>query len=166
MKLTNYMSGRIKLGMLLLVPPLLAWGFGYRQTVCLWMECRDDRHHLEKLMANYQDTLLVKEEECFRLPLLDNGKILEYLHPLASANGVRVYKYTPCLTRESEHARIYTGELILSGDFIPLLRTADSLCRMLPALPLLSASFRLFRDVRMREEQLRLTLVFQQLIMI
>lgn len=92
---------------------------------------------------------------------LSGGGLLELLERLGPDSSAEVVSYTPYLTREGDDFTLRTAEIVLSGGFVPLLRTLDAAERELSGCRLLSSGFKTLR--RGRQTSLLLTLVVQQL---
>lgn len=166
-------NGKIKLGVLLLAIPLLVWFAGLKTTVNLWMDCRNGKRLLEQLrfkegepanrrsIGEFADNADRPETA---VSWLDSGKLLEEIGAENTACGVNVVRYTPWLTREEKDIKIYTGELVLSGRFVPLLRVIRSVENRCRGSRIVSLAFQIQRDTRKKERRLYLTLFIQQIV--
>ena len=103
------------------------------------------------------------ENEVTGKQVLNNGVLLERIGKEVESNGVKIVKYTPYLTREEGKLLVHTGELVLSGNFVSLLRVMHRVEIDEGLGRIVSVGFRLFRDRAKKERQLRMTLVVQQL---
>lgn len=164
MRAWNEHRGLLKLVGMIVMVPLVAWFFGFRQTVSIWRECKARQATIDRLSASESgSTTRLPGNEVTGKQVLNNGVILQRIEESVENNGVKIVKYTPYLTREEGRLRVHTGELVLSGSFVSLLRvmhcveTGEGLGRIV------STGFRLFRDRAKKERQLRMTLVIQQL---
>ena len=164
MRAWNEHRGLLKLVGMIVTVPLVAWFFGFRQTVGIWRECKARQATIDRLSASESgSTTRLPGNEVTGKQVLNNGIILQRIEESVENNGVKIVKYTPYLTREEGRLRVHTGELVLSGSFVSLLRvmhhveTGEGLGRIV------STGFRLFRDRAKKERQLRMTLVIQQL---
>lgn len=102
---------------------------------------------------------------CPENQILNNGVLLGQLERPIRNNEVKMVKYTPYLTREEGKLQVHTGELVLSGSFISLLKVMHYMEKEGHPGKIVSAGFRLFDDRAKKERQLRMTLVVQQLTM-
>lgn len=93
--------------------------------------------------------------------LIAGGGLLDLLERLVPDSSVRVVSYTPYLTREGDDFTLRTAEIVLSGGFVPLLRTLGAAEREFSGCRLLSSGFKTLR--RGRRTSLQLSLVIQQL---
>lgn len=155
-------QGILKLAVFLLLIPLIAWFFGFRRTYRLWQESRIQQERLEYLRSGEKDHSFVFSG----LPekqVLNDGALLEYLSDFIKRNSITIMKYTPCLTRKEGGLQLYTGELVLGGDFISLLK----MIRYIELHPeygqIVSTAFEAFTDRNMQKKQLKVTLIIQQL---
>ena len=153
-------EGVVRLVLLLVVLPAVVYRLSLGRTVALWGEvCRAERTLAEADSASIQpDTpaAMLDTEE-----LIAGGGLLELLERLGPDSSAEVVSYTPYRTREGDDFTLRTAEIVLSGDFVPLLRTLDAAERELSGCRLLSSEFKTVR--RGRQTSLQLTLVVQQL---
>ncbi|WP_099293135.1 MULTISPECIES: hypothetical protein [unclassified Butyricimonas] len=156
--------GLLKLVGIVVMVPLVAWFFGFRQTVQLWRECESRQETISRLSVNEPGKVTcLPENEVTGKQVLNNGVLLERIGKEVESNGVKIVKYTPYLTREEGRLLVHTGELVLSGNFVSLLRVMHRVEIDEGLGRIVSVGFRLFRDRAKKERQLRMTLVVQQL---
>ncbi len=156
--------GLLKLVGIVVMVPLVAWFFGFRQTVRLWRECESRQETISRLSVNEPGKVTrLPENEVTGKQVLNNGVLLERIGKEVESNGVKIVKYTPYLTREEGRLLVYTGELVLSGNFVSLLRVMHRVEIDEGLGRIVSVGFRLFHDRAKKERQLRMTLVVQQL---
>ena len=148
-------EGVVRLVLLLVVLPAAVYRLSLGRTVALWSEvCRAERTLAEAESAPVQpDTPAAMLDT---VELIAGGGLLDLLERHDPDSSVRIVSYTPYLTRKGDDFTLRTAEIVLSGGFVPLLRTLDAAgCR------LLSSEFKTLR--RGRQTSLLLTLVVQQL---
>lgn len=163
MKTWRQYKGLLKLAGMIVMVPLVAWLFGFRQTVKLWRECSVRQETVHRLSANKPEREEVLQEGLSGKQVLNNGVLLEQLGGTVRDNGVKVVKYTPYLTRQEGALQVHTGELVLSGNFTSLLKVMQHVEKKGNSGKIISAGFRLYDDRVRKERQLRMTLVIQQL---
>ena len=153
-------EGVVRLVLLLVVLPAAVYRLSLGRTVALWGEvCRAERTIAETDSASIQpDTPAAMLDT---VELIAGGGLLDLLERLVPDSSVRVVSYTPYLTREGDDFTLRTAEIVLSGGFVPLLRTLGAAERELSGCRLLSSGFKTLR--RGRRTSLQLTLVIQQL---
>ena len=154
----------IRLAGMVILLPLIAWLLGFRQTVAMWREYRNRQTEVERLRLSDADkqTGLSQEGIGYR-QILNNAFLLERLSETAKENRVTTIKYRPYLTREEGKLRIYTGELMLSGGFISLLKVMHHIEQDKELGKIVCSEFEVIEDRTKKEKQLRMTLVIQQL---
>lgn len=160
MKWLGKYEGVARLILLLVVLPAAVYRLSLGRTVALWSEvCRAERTLAEAESAPVQlDTPAAMLDT---VELIAGGGLLELLERLDPDSSVRIVSYTPYLTREGDDFTLRTAEIVLSGGFVPLLRTLDATERELSGCRLLSSEFKTIR--RGRQTSLLLPLVVQQL---
>lgn len=166
MKAWKEHRGLLKLVGIIVMVPLVAWFFGFRQTVRLWRECEVRQETISRLSTSGSGKMTrLPGGELTGKQVLNNGILLERIGKDVESNGVKIVKYTPYLTREEGKLLVHTGELVLSGNFVSLLRVMHRVELDEGLGRVVSVGFRLFRDRAKKERQLRMTLVIQQLTM-
>ena len=158
-------KGFLQLIGLIVIVPLVAWGFGFRQTVKLWRESNDRQEMVGHLSESRSGVGNELPGSVSGKQILNNGVLLGQLEQPIRDNEVKMVKYTPYLTREEGKLQVHTGELVLSGSFISLLKVMHYMEKEGHPGKIVSAGFRLFDDRAKKERQLRMTLVVQQLTM-
>ena len=147
-------EGVVRLVLLLVVLPAVVYRLSLGRTVALWGEVR----RTERTLAEAEAAPVQPDAS---VVMLAGGGLLDLLERLDPDSSVRIVSYTPYLTRKGDDFTLRTAEIVLSGDFVPLLRTLDATERELSGCRLLSSGFKTVR--RGRQTSLQLTLVVQQL---
>ena len=153
-------EGVVRLVLLLIVLPAAVYRLSLGRTVALWGEVR----RAERTLAEAEAAPVQPDTPAALLDtveLIAGGGLLELLERLGPDSSAEVVSYTPYRTREGDDFTLRTAEIVLSGDFVPLLRTLDAAERELSGCRLLSSEFKTVR--RGRQTSLQLTLVVQQL---
>lgn len=153
-------EGVVRLVLLLVVLPAVVYRLSLERTVALWGEVR----RAERTLAEAESAPVQPDTPAAMLDtveLIAGGGLLELLERLDSDSSAEVVSYTPYLTREGDDFTLRTAEIVLSGDFVPLLRTLDAAERELSGCRLLSSEFKTVR--RGRQTSLQLTFIVQQL---
>ena len=160
MKWLGKYEGVARLALLLVVLPAVVYRLSLERTVALWGEVRRAERTLEEAEAApvQPDTPAALLDT---VELIAGGGLLELLERLGPDSSAEVVSYTPYRTREGDDFTLRTAEIVLSGGFVPLLRTLDATERELSGCRLLSSGFKTVR--RGRQTSLQLTLVVQQL---
>lgn len=153
-------EGVVRLVLLLVVLPAVVYRLSLERTVALWGEVR----RAERTLAETEAAPVQPDASVVMLDtveLIAGGGLLELLERLGPDSSAEVVSYTPYRTREGDDFTLRTAEIVLSGDFVPLLRTLDATEREFSGCRLLSSEFKTIR--RGRQTSLQLTLVVQQL---
>lgn len=153
-------EGVVRLLLLLVVLPAAVYRLSLGRTVALWGEVR----RAERTLAEAEAAPVQPDTPAAMLDtveLIAGGGLLELLERLGPDSSAEVVSYTPYRTREGDDFTLRTAEIVLSGGFVPLLRTLDAAERELSGCRLLSSGFKTVR--RGRQTSLQLTLIVQQL---
>ncbi|MGV8140030.1 MAG: hypothetical protein AB2L20_33000 [Mangrovibacterium sp.] len=121
-------SGLIKCVLLLVIAPVFVWQLSLEKTVSLYFRNRQ---------AEAQGTnLRTRKGEDWTIPIpkvqesyISTGKILDTIGLYTVRESVSILGYTRSLTGSEGNFNLYTGVLILRGDYIALLRTVNRLER-------------------------------------
>lgn len=160
MKWLGKYEGVARLALLLVVLPAAVYRLSLGRTVALWGEV----YRAERTLAEAEAAPVQPDTPAALLDtveLIAGGGLLELLERLGPDSSAEVVSYTPYRTREGDDFTLRTAEIVLSGGFVPLLRTLDAAERKLSGCRLLSSGFKTVR--RGRQTSLQLTLVVQQL---
>lgn len=157
----EHYRGRMALGGILVVLPLLVLGLGIIPTLGKWQLFRQQKMMAADLNMR-QDRQQDKGEGWAGCgPVLSNGLILKRLEGILTENGVSVVGYTPRFIRNAGAWDLYSGELELGGGFIPLLKVVACLQEKQSESHIVSLCYRASHDVAKKEIQLRLTVFLQ-----
>lgn len=160
MKLNAYSRQVMLLGAVIFAP-LLVWQLTIRDAVPQYNTYREMQREiitLEKTSDLKYTEQLPKHES-----LISNGDILEKIKHSCTVNNIAIIRYTPLLTASEKNWKAYSGELVLSGSYVSLLRLMHYMEHKLSACNLLSAGFLLYTEPRSRQRSLRLTLILRQI---
>lgn len=155
----NY-GGLLRLFALLVLLPLTAWTLGIAPTVARWREYRSERTEVRRLQMA-QDTLGTSLG--LSRDLLDSGDLLKLAFPPLRSGNIQVELYVPYLTQTRGSLALRSAEIVLRGEYIPLLQTISALERDVPQVTLRSVAFTSADDLREKKRHLRVCLIVQQL---
>lgn len=157
----RYYSGIIKLAALIVIMPLVLGKCTFSKTVQLYNDYRHIQTLEEQLpnMASSQSILAlvpISDEN-----LISNGRLVELISPACEENSVSVKQYEPrLLDREGEY-KLYTANLILSGNYIDLVKTLKYWEDNIQSIKISSLQFE-YDEKKMREEKVEMLLLFRQ----
>lgn len=153
--------GRIKLLLLAVSFLLLAGYYGIYPFFRLWKEYKDLEQKVRYFSLSLPEEAAVPEK-AREEALVSNGLLLERLEKIITGNACRVVHYTPYLTCREQGADVYTGELLLTGRFVNLLRVLNYAEKNFPLCRFRSVVYSVETDRQSRKKQLYLTLWIQQ----
>lgn len=161
MKWIDAYAGRLRLIGLVVLAPLLIWWLALSRTVTLWKDYRAATERLQKLETD-GGTVAVSPQVTAS-PVISNGKILEQLMAVVTDNHLSIVAYSPLFTSAEGEWKIYTGELELAGEYIPLLKAVDYIGQHKEWGRIRSVRFRTVADRIRHTQQLRMNLWIQQI---
>ena len=100
MKKWKQHQGFLQLVGLIIIVPLVAWVFGFRQTVKLWRACNARQEMVSRLAESRSGVGNELPGSVSGKQILNNGVLLGQLERPIRDNGVKMVKYTPYLMRE------------------------------------------------------------------
>lgn len=154
--------GIIKIIALLVLFPLIIWELTLKKTYLLSKE----NEQLEAQVMAMKNTsprfaaLAMSETS----PLISNGKLLEMITDYLKEANVEIVSYQPLLINEDNTYKLYTGTMVLRGNYINLVKTIDTIERKKLPVKLSSARFSLSSAKEKKvANTVELTLIFQQI---
>lgn len=123
----NY-NGIIKLALLIVLLPIIAWQLGFKKTYELHRRCSSQKKVVEQSAVKQIDIQL--EEPILGNAVLSNGRILQLLGDSLNVYHVEMVNYNPRIVDSEKCYSLCNGELYLSGGYINLvkiLRVIESL---------------------------------------
>lgn len=156
-------SGIIKLICLLVISPLIIWLFALKETYQLYNEKR-------KIQSENQSFSLIaskKQEQSASLisskPLLSNGKILQVFENNLSDLEIEVANYIPeLIDSEGEH-KLYMSKIILTGQYINLVKMISIIEHANFPLKIISLNFSYDRNKRKPDYSISLAIILEQI---
>lgn len=119
MKKWKQHQGFLQLVGLIIIVPLVAWVFGFRQTVKLWRACNARQEMVSRLAESRSGVGNELPGSVSGKQILNNGVLLGQLERPIRDNGVKMVKYTPYLTREEGKLQVHTGSSCFPGVLLP-----------------------------------------------
>lgn len=154
------LEGRIRFWGIVIILPLLAFLLGVVPALGKWNTvCRQKRlarQATEKSGRGEVSAHTGRKGE----KILSNGVILKILEKECYKNQIRVVGYSPCFTQRAGGRELYSGELVLEGGFIPLLKVVGFLQHQ-PGLRIVSLTYKTRKDPAAKVVKLGLTLCLQ-----
>lgn len=154
--------GIIKIIALLVLFPLIIWELSLKKTYQL---SRDNKQLGAQVIAmkksNPRSTELVMSETS---ALISNGKLLEIITDYLKEVNVEIVSYQPSLINEDNTCKLYAGTIVLSGNYINLVKTIDTIEKKKLPVKLSSARFSISPAKGKKvANAVELTLIFQQI---
>ncbi|WP_303181455.1 hypothetical protein [Butyricimonas paravirosa] len=151
------------LGMLLLVP-VIAWFFGFRETISIWHDYKEMKERIQRLQAGPVNGQSSDWENNWNgEAVLRDGRLLGKLSGILAKENVNVDSYTPNVVREENSTRVDAGMLVLAGNYISLVKLLDFVEKDNTLGKVTSVTFQVFPDRVRKSKQLKMTIWIQQL---
>lgn len=154
-------SGILKLIMLLLLFPLVVWQLSFKKTHQLYKENKELSEQMISIDKN-------RTQEAHPLvlstsPFISNGKLLEKVDTLLKEFQVEMISFQPALISEDGNSKLYSGNLVLRGTYINLVKFINAIERKELPVKLSSAVFSYTPAKGKGIRKIELALLFQQI---
>lgn len=153
-------TGILKIAALIILFPMIIWELSLKKTYMLYNENKQ----AEVLFNELESAQYRSQEPSISLstPMISNGRLLEIVASDLVEKHIEVVQYNPTLIDESENCKLYSGVLILQGNFINLVKIIDVIEKKKLPIKLSSASFSHHSSKEKPMAKIELTLIFQQ----
>lgn len=152
--------GIVKIVLLVLVCPIIIWKLSLGKTYDLYKEVKQAKAQANRVGTGQLDHQ--KSVSFIADPLLSNGELLRMISSDLEDNGIEVVRYTPLLLIEDDNYKLYSGTLLVQGEFINLVKMIDRIERKHLPIKLSSAHFSYIPFQEEASDVIELTLIFQQ----
>lgn len=157
----KYYSGIIKVMALVILMPIVLGKCTFSKTFQLYKDYR----HIQSMETQLEITASgtpVPVPASSNENLISNGKVVELISPVCNKNGVLVKQYEPrLLDRESDY-KLYAANLILSGNYIDLVKTLQYWENNIPSIKISSIQFE-YDERKMKDKKLEMTVMARQI---
>ena len=158
----KYYGGIIKIAALIILMPLVLGKCTFSKTVQLYNDCR----HLQSLEAQLLRTAsgnsIVTPPPLHGENLLSNGRLVEMLSRVCAENSVSIKQYEPRLLDREGNYKLYTASLLLSGNYIDLVKILQYKEENIPFIKISSLKFE-YDEKKMKEKKVEMLLSFRQI---
>ncbi|MCD8185088.1 MAG: hypothetical protein LUD68_01095 [Rikenellaceae bacterium] len=158
-------GGLLKLAGLLIGLPLVVYGWGIARTLELHRTLRQQAVLLQSAHADTIAGALPERTENAETDFgrtVKTGELLHRISPWLEQFGVTAERYTPYRLQREQEGELYAGELLLSGEFIPLTRLLERM-ESRKEERIVSVSYQTVVLPQNRKKQLQMTVIFQQI---
>lgn len=152
--------GIIKIISLVIIFPMVVWELTLKNTYAIYKEDKQMKAQLLTI-GDVRSRPSVPAISATS-PLLSNGKLLEMLTDYLKESGIEIVSYQPSLINEDNEYKLYSGTMVIRGNFISLVKAIDSIEKKKLPVKLSSASFSYNLPKGKVGNAIELTLIFQQ----
>lgn len=154
--------GFVKIIALLIVFPIIVWELTLKKTYSIYIENKQMESQVTVISNKPSRSSVPAISDTS--PLLSNGKLLEMITDYLKEAKIEVVSYQPSLINEDNTYKLYSGTLVMRGNFISLVKAIDSIEQKKLPVKLSSASFSFIPSNRASGvNAIDLTLIFQQI---
>lgn len=154
-------AGIIKIAALLILFPIIIWELSLKKTYTLYNENKQ----AEVLLKAVESRQSRPKEPSISVatPILSNGKLLEIMAQEIKEKQVEVVSYNPALINEDAEYKLYSGTMVLQGNFFNLVKIIDVIEKKQLPIKLSSVNFSYNPPKGKPTNKIELTLTFQQI---
>lgn len=154
-------TGILKITALLIIFPIVVWELTLKKTYSIYRE--NKQMEVQVLAINNERSHPSVPTVLATSPLLSNGKLLEMITDSLKESGIEIVSYQPSLINEDNEYKLYSGTMVIRGNFINLVKAIDSIEKRKLPVKLSSASFSYNPPKGKDGNAIELTLIFQQI---
>lgn len=158
----KYYSGIIKLLALIILLPIVLGKCTFSNTYQLYNEYRHIQSLDEQLARTTSNNKMVTAIPLNNESLISNGRLVELMSQVCEENSVSVKQYEPHLLDKEGDYKLYTASLILSGNYIDLVRTLHYLEDNIQSIKVSSLKFE-YDEKIMKDKKVEMLLYFRQI---
>lgn len=165
MKRLGIYDGVVRLLALTVILPVVIYCGVINKTVTLLSDYRQNGAEIELLEADLRSVpdSTTQPEVPPEARLLSSGSIIDRMIDEFARTETIVEQYTPYFASTDTGAKVYIGEIVISGRFIPLLRIIKYAEEHPEFGTLVSACFETTRASAIQESRLKMTLIIKQI---
>lgn len=154
-------KGAAGLVVLLIVAPFVVWQHIANGTVNRWHKTGEYRRQISELRAAQSQNPIAAVDD---REMILSGLIITQFLPVIESECLKIDHFSSCVSSEEDGVRAVTGQLVLEGGFIGIVRALDNFEHSFPEVKLISAHYRAARrNSRRSSNTLRCTVYFQQI---
>lgn len=158
----KYRVGLLKIIGLAFLLPLVLNKLAFSKTVRLYK----DYHHVQSLEVQLIQRSL--SDSTYFLPLsatgniISNGRFVENIENVCVENSVTMVQYEPKLLDKEGSIELYAASLILSGNYIDLVKTLKHVENRVQSIKISSLKFE-YDEKRMKDKKIEMIAIINQI---
>lgn len=157
----RYYIGIIKVAALLILLPVVMGKSTFSKTIQLHKDYRHIQSLEEQLGYSASDKSMLTPIPLLHENLISNGRLVELISRICEENSVSVKQYEPALLDMEGDYKLYTASLILSGNYVDLVKTLKYWEDNIPSIKISTLKFE-YDEKRIKDRNIGMTLVFKQ----
>lgn len=158
----RYHSGIIKIAALIILMPIVLGKCTFSNTFQLYNEYRHIQSLDEQLVHTTSNNRIVTAIPLNVENLISNGRLVELMNQVCEENSVSVKQYEPQLLDKEGDYKLYTASLILSGNYIDLVKTLHYLEDNIQSVKISSLKFE-YDEKKMKDKKVEMLLYSRQI---
>lgn len=158
----KYYIGIIKVVALLILLPILLGISTFSKTIQLYKDYKHIQTLEAQLVHVVSDKPMLTPPSLHNENLISNGRLVELISGVCEENSVLVKQYEPQLLDREGDYKLYTASLILSGNYVDLVKTLKYCEDNMPSVKISTLKFE-YDEKKMIEKKVEMLLFFRQI---
>lgn len=158
----RYYSGIIKIAALLILMPIVLGKCTFSKTIQLYNNYRHIQTLEEQLVRTAPGKPIATPAPLHNENLISNGRLVELISQVCEGNSVSVKQYEPQLLDREGDYKLYAANLILSGNYVDLVKTLQYWEDNIPSIKISSLKFE-YDEKKMKDKKVEVLLSFRQI---
>ncbi len=158
----RYCSGIIKIAALIILMPIVLGKCTFSKTFQLYNDYRHIQSLEEQLVRTASGRSILTPMPLNNENLISNGRLVDLISQVCEENSVSVKQYEPQLLDMEGDFKLYTASLILSGNYIDLVKTLKYWEDNIQSIKISSLKFE-YDEKKMKDKKVEMLLSFRQI---
>lgn len=157
----KYYIGIIKVVALIILLPIVMGKNTFSKTFQLYSDYRHIQSLEEQLVRTTSNNRMVTVIPLNNENLISNGRLVELMSQVCEENSVLVKQYEPQLLDQEGNYKLYTASLILSGNYVDLVKTLKYWEDNIQSVKISSLQFE-YDEKKMKDKKIEMMVIMKQ----
>lgn len=158
----NYYIGIIKVAALVILMPIVLGKSTFSKTFQLYNDYRHIQTLEEQMVRTASGKSMLTPMPLNNENLISNGRLVELISRVCEENSVSVKQYEPQLLDREGDYKLYTASLILSGNYVDLVKTLKYWEDNIQSIKMSSLQFE-YDEKKMKDKKIEMTINVRQI---
>lgn len=158
----KYYSGIIKIVALIIIMPIILGKCTFSKTFRLYGDYRHIQTLEEQLVRTTSGKSVLAPLQLSNENLISNGQLVERIGQVCEENNVSVKQYEPELLDSEGDFKLYNASLILTGNYIDLVKTLKYCEDNIQPVKISTLKFE-YDEKKMKDKKVEMTAIMKQI---